>query len=486
MRRARFFPAGVLAIVADSLGREFEMHAAPATPFDTVGDFAVVSISGPLMQHAVEGWDSYQAIATRVAAALDSHLPAVMLKICSPGGQVAGCFELADEIRATASAKGKRVLAYVDGLAASAAYALACAAEKIFVPSTGLVGSIGTMQVAVDQTAADRLMGLGFEVFASGARKADGNPHVVMSDDARRSMQSAVDDMAATFFAAVGRARGVGPEKVAALEAALFVGAKAVAAGLADDVKTFAEVVSSGAQITAQTMGAEEEMDEEEKAKAALQAIADGDDEKAATRAKAALAAFADDGGDDDEKKEDKKDEAQSKTTAEASDDDKDDSDKKDDDAKAKASAAENPVMALAAQVQSLSAWKAEQVEAKERAKLMATRPDFAPEVVALMERSPIEVVRDAVKNLPRGAAKGQVNAARAALDVTPSVTPATATGSALPPEQEAAMLKSMGIKPVKAETPTVRADGSTLFPFVTPSQARERANAAKAEKGKA
>lgn len=440
MKRARFTAVGSLAITADSLGVEFECPGAPSKAFEECGRFAVVSINGPLMQRAEPpsifqpAWDSYDAIGARIEAALASNKPEILLKISSPGGQVAGCFELAEAIRQKAAAARKPVTAYVDGIAASAAYAIACAATRICVPPTGLVGSIGCMQLSVDLTNADRAMGVGFEVFTSGARKADGNPHIAMSDDARAAIQGGVNDMAETFFQLVATARPLSVANVAGLQAAIFVGSKAVDARLADEVRTFAEVIAdANARVTASGDAGSEEtpMTDEEKAKAALQAIAEGDDEKAAARAKKALAAFGDD--DDSGEKEEKKDE-EAKADA---DSDSDSEEKKDEDTKAekgddeaKASAASNPTMALAAKVQSLEAWKTQREENEERSKLMASRPDFAPEVVALMKRSPLSTVRDAVKSLPRGAPakKGQLHAALAALE-----TPATAQGASTP-----------------------------------------------------
>lgn len=433
MKRVRFTEIGALAIEAASLALEFVVAepaaAAVPAPFRTYGAAAIVDIRGPLTQHAHAFWDSYAGIRGRVESALASSCQTLILCIDSPGGEVAGCFELSAEIRSKAQAAGKRVLAYVDGQAASAAYALACAADAIYVPPTASVGSIGCIKMAVDQSGLDRQMGLTFAVVASGKRKADGNPHVPLTEDALVAIQGEVDAMAGIFFGLVANARRLAPEAVASLEAASFIGAAAVAAGLADEVLTSFDgllaMLASG-QIMA-LAGAEEEMTEKEKAIAALRAVAAGDDKDASKCAKAALKLMGADDGDQDGDKpadDDKKDKAEGDDKP-ADDDKKDkaegddkpaDDDKKKDDADAKAAAS----IALAAKVQSLTAkWDARE-EAEERAKLMATRPDFAPEVVELMKRSPLPVVRDAVKSLPRGAkAKGQIGAARAALTVT-------------------------------------------------------------------
>ena len=124
--------------------------------------------------------------------------------------------------------------------------------------------------------------------------------------------------------------------------------------------------------------------------------------------------------GDGDEKKDDDKKESKS---AEDSEPEKKDDEKKDDEKKEAKTAARVSLVPttfdLAATVQDLSAWKAQQEEATERSKLMAARPDLAPEVTAWLAAQPIETVRSAVEKFPKGKAQGkQIAAARAAVSV--------------------------------------------------------------------
>lgn len=463
-RSTRFMPRSPLAIAPHAWGIELFEFDARGNDVEEVGAYAVVAIEGPLAQHAAWYCDGYDAIADRVTAALASNAPALLLRISSPGGEVYGCFELADHIKDAAAAAGKPVVAYVDGAATSAAYALACAAGRIVVPSTGVVGSIGTITMAVDATKADDQFGLKFHLIASGARKTDANPHVALSDDARASVQSKIDQLAEIFFKHVSASRGKSVDEIRAYEADTFVGAQAVSVGLADEVGTFASLVAASPLIASQAK--ESIMTDEEKAKAALKSLAECDDEKQAARAKKALAALA-------EEEEEKKDDEAKAEGGEG------DEEKKDDEAKAKAEDEEDTsakaTLALAAQVQMLSKKIADRDEREERAKLMASRTDLADEVVALLDRSPLAVVRDAVKTLPRGAAKGQVGAAIAAIGVAPSVTGKSEQAvRQLPPEQHDALMREMGVLPPKQESGP-RADGSYVFPTLVPSELRKQ-----------
>jgi len=459
MKRFRFAGRGCLAIEASSLGVEFTVVARTGEAFARVGDVAVVDIRGPLMQHDDWCCDNYDAIRARVSLALQSPCATVVLRIDSPGGEVAGCFELSSALRAMASKAGKRLIAYADGMIASAAYALACAASEIYVPATAIVGSIGCIKQVADMTAQAQMAGVVISTVTSGARKADANPHVPMSEASLAALQREVDEMAGVFFALVAESRGTTTEKVGALQAATFLGASAVAAGLADRVLTFDGLLAmlASGDTEARPTGAEATMTKREQAIAALKAMAEGDDEKDKEYAKAALAAMSDE-----------KDEGEKKDEAKAADDDapppakkKDDEKKDDDGAKALAT------------VQSLAARIAAREEADERARLMATRPDFTPEVAAFLSKQPLATVRDAVAALPKSTpAKGQVAAARAALTVQPTLGETQAEGGDRLPDDEAADLDiQMGLaKRAKA----IRNEGTRQYLGVmTPAEAR-------------
>ncbi len=169
-RRAKFERHCALAIASSELDAAIK---SAVIAFEAHGSVAVVDIRGPLTQHRSPElpWDSYDAIKVRVADAIASPARAVVLRISSPGGEVGGCFELSRDLRALAAKSGKQLIAYADGMAASAAYALACSASQIFTASSSNVGSIGVAQIHVDTTVLDRAMGLTFNVVVSGARE---------------------------------------------------------------------------------------------------------------------------------------------------------------------------------------------------------------------------------------------------------------------------------------------------------------------------
>lgn len=376
------------------------------------GGIALVEVQGPLMHHADPCADSYDAIKARVLGALADGARKVVLAIDSPGGLVSGCFDTADEIRAACDAHGAELVTYVDGMAASAAYALACVASRVYVPPTGIVGSIGVIDALVDATAQDRAMGLGYTIVASGARKADGDPHSPTTDAGIAAAQSRVDSLAAVFFDHVARRRGLSTERVAALQAGLVHGAQAVTLGLADGVATLDQVlasVRSGADVAATsavkpTTG-DTNMDENEKAyRAALQAVVDDEksDDKAKARAKAILAAMDGEPDGDEEKPKDK------------AEGDEEHKEPDGDEAKAKAAAAP-AAAAPAGDASAIAARALALAEATRRDQLLGSRPDLSADQRRALAVVPVEALASALSAIPRASGKPAATATVAA-----------------------------------------------------------------------
>ncbi len=210
---------------------------------------AIVDIQGALAQRAWSCWmfsgDGYDAIESRVREALaDKRVSAVVMRMDSPGGEVAGCFEAVRGIRGAAASASKPVVAFADQMACSAAYALACAASHIVVPDTGAVGSIGVIVALAEQSEALKAEGISVAVITSGEAKADGHPAIPLANDARARIQAEIDYLADIFADEVSAARPLTASAVRDLEARVFYGQKAVDAGIADRVGNFLDAIA--------------------------------------------------------------------------------------------------------------------------------------------------------------------------------------------------------------------------------------------------
>jgi signal peptide peptidase SppA len=216
------------------------------------GGVAVISIRGVLMQEYdwitdyLFGCTTYGEIRDQLRQALaDPAVTAIILDIATPGGEVAGCFDLADEIYESRNIKP--IYAVANEYAYSAGYALASAAERIYLPRTGSLGSIGVICVHVEQSKWEETIGLKYTAIFAGDRKNDFTPHEPLSDDAKAIAQQGVNETYDLFAQTIARNRGMSADAVKATQAAIYNGKKAVNAGLADAImssdKALAEIV---------------------------------------------------------------------------------------------------------------------------------------------------------------------------------------------------------------------------------------------------
>ncbi len=228
------------SLLDDRLGDEIRSGRRDA--YRIVDSVAVIPITGTLIHRGSwvgsnSGETSYEGIGAQIAAATeDSFVQGIALEIDSHGGEVAGCFDLADRIRA--AREHKPVQAFVADHAYSAAYALASQADRVFVPRAGGVGSIGVICLHADYSQQLSDMGIRITVISAGEHKADGSPYEPLPVDVRDDLQSEMETLRAIFTDTVSAGRGAVLTTDAALatEAACLLGEDAVAAGLADEV----------------------------------------------------------------------------------------------------------------------------------------------------------------------------------------------------------------------------------------------------------
>lgn len=214
-------------------------NAEERKPYGVVDGVAIIRVSGVLVHGQAFSWcgyeTSYDDIAVAFTLALnDPEVTAIMLHTNSPGGEVAGCFDLAETIY---QARGQKpIWAVLDEYAYSAAYALACAADRILVPRTGGTGSIGVITMHIDITKALEDFGVKVTTIQFGARKSDSYPTTPLSEQARERIQADIDTLGAMFVDLVARNRAIEPAKVRKTEAGIFLGEAGVDARLADAV----------------------------------------------------------------------------------------------------------------------------------------------------------------------------------------------------------------------------------------------------------
>lgn len=211
-------------------------------PYAMVDGIAVIEIAGTLVHRGAwigqsSGLTSYEGIAAQLQAAVaDPGVRGIALDIDSFGGEVAGAFDLADRIRAARAQKP--VYAFVAEHALSAGYVLASQADRIILPRTGAVGSIGVVALHTDMSGALDQKGIAVTLIHAGTHKVDANPYQPLPEAVHDQMQRELEVVRLLFTETVAAGRGDRLNHASALatEAAVFRGADAIAAGLADDL----------------------------------------------------------------------------------------------------------------------------------------------------------------------------------------------------------------------------------------------------------
>lgn len=237
---------------AEAVAAAREIGAARRLPAQAAaaGVVAVVPVHGPIssrlhmVQDMSSGGTSAEGIALALRQALAApNVSAIVLDVDSPGGSVFGIQELADEI---AAARGsKPIVAVANGLAASAAYWIAAAADEVVVSPSSQVGSVGVYAAHDDVSKAAEQKGVRRTFVHAGKYKVEGNPFEPLSDEARSELQRTVDRYHAAFVKSLARGRGVSQAAVRERfgEGRMFGAVEAVERGMADRVGTLEETI---------------------------------------------------------------------------------------------------------------------------------------------------------------------------------------------------------------------------------------------------
>lgn len=206
---------------------------------------AIIPVEGTITRYAnfftdFSGGATVDSLSRDFNAALnDPSVTAILFHVDSPGGEANGVNEFAQMIY---DARGKKpMVAYVGGMAASAAYWIASAADQIIADKTALLGSIGVVATVPNPDARNARS---IEFVSSQSPRKRPNPN---AESGRAQIQMMVDDLAGVFIESVARNRKTTADDVEENfgRGAVFVGQKAVDAGLANDLGSFEQTLSN-------------------------------------------------------------------------------------------------------------------------------------------------------------------------------------------------------------------------------------------------
>ena len=161
---------------------------------------------------------------------------AVALVINSPGGSPVQSSLIAARIRRLADEKNVPVHAFVEDVAASGGYWLACAADRIWVDASSIVGSIGVIFASFGFPELMARQGIERRVVTAGRAKSLADPFLPQKPedvDRLRAIQTPIHD---AFIAHVKARRGARLADADLFNADIWVGQGAADVGLVDGV----------------------------------------------------------------------------------------------------------------------------------------------------------------------------------------------------------------------------------------------------------
>ena len=163
---------------------------------------------------------------------------AVALVINSPGGSPVQSRQIYLRIRQLAAEKKLPVLVFVEDVAASGGYMIACAGDEIFCDPSSILGSIGVVGGAFGFQDLIKKIGVERRLYTAGAHKAMLDPFLPENPDDVARVKALQREIHAIFIALVKQSRG---SRLKGADDVLFTGEywageTSVSLGLADAI----------------------------------------------------------------------------------------------------------------------------------------------------------------------------------------------------------------------------------------------------------
>ncbi|OHD56079.1 MAG: hypothetical protein A2Y33_01385 [Spirochaetes bacterium GWF1_51_8] len=246
--------AGIYLVISSTSAKSSPLSGGGVTPH-AMNTVAVIEIDSAIMFGGRSGNPlsspaSPQAWISQMKSLEDDpNVPAVILRINSPGGTVAATQEIYNAVLRLKE-KGKKIVVSMGDIAASGGYYIACAADHIVANPGTLTGSIGVIMSGMDLSGIFKKYGIGYNVIKSGKYKDSMAFYREMTPDEKQLLQSVIMDSYGQFFEAVMKGRSMEPKKLEKLaDGRIFTGKQAMEAGLVDSLGDMEFSVGKAAEL---------------------------------------------------------------------------------------------------------------------------------------------------------------------------------------------------------------------------------------------
>lgn len=205
---------------------------------------AIIPIEGEI----VDARETLDALHRYVAS---STVKAIVIRINSPGGEIAPSQEIYSAILRVRNSAGKPIVASLDSVAASGGYYIASACERIVANPGSITGSIGVILQWFDMKELVQWAKLSPETIVSGPMKDAGSPYRQMTDVERAYFQGIVSQLHEQFVRDVARGRKLPePDIKKIADGRIFTGEQALGLKLIDELGTLDDAVRAAGVLS--------------------------------------------------------------------------------------------------------------------------------------------------------------------------------------------------------------------------------------------
>jgi len=178
----------------------------------------------------------------------DTAVKAIVLRIESPGGEIAPCQEILWEIERVKETKP--IVVSMGGTAASGGYYISTKAAKIVALPTTMTGSIGVISQVMNIEGLLEKLGIQIETFKGGKYKDMYSGFREMTPEEEEIMQGMVDEYYEQFIDVVAEGRELSREEVRNLATGqLYTGTEAKELGLVDELGDLDTAIDLAAEL---------------------------------------------------------------------------------------------------------------------------------------------------------------------------------------------------------------------------------------------
>ncbi len=204
---------------------------------------AIIPIKGVLSNESAEGLFLEKPSIVEIVkqqldqAADDTQVKAVLLEVDSPGGGITASDMIYHQITTFKAGTQKKVVVYMQDIAASGGYYISAAADAIIAHPTTITGSIGVIMPLINVAELISRYGIKDNSIASGNLKEIGSPLKQMTADEADVLKGIIDEMYLQFIKVISTGRNLDIEVVKKIaDGRIYTGKQALEKGLVDEL----------------------------------------------------------------------------------------------------------------------------------------------------------------------------------------------------------------------------------------------------------